>query len=321
MRAVVQEGYGSPDALKLREIATPPLGDDAILVRVRAASVNALDAHMTHMPALLGMLFRARGKNRVRGVDLAGQVEAVGKNVTRFKPGDEVFGAGRGSFAEYAIATEGYLAIKPPRMSFQEAACLPIAGLTALQALRDKARLQPGQRVLTHGAGGGVGTFAVQIAKALGGRVTAVTHTRNVDVVRALGPDEIIDYTKEDFTRRGAHFDAVVDIAATRATRDCLRVLLPSGTLVQAGAPKTGGMMGLLTTLLVSRLAARLAKQRVVSLMARARHEDLAHLAELVEAGKISPVIERQYSLSDVPEAIRYVKSGQARAKVVINID
>jgi NADPH:quinone reductase-like Zn-dependent oxidoreductase len=264
---------------------------------------------------------RLRGKNRVRGVDLAGHVEAVGKNVTRFKPGTDVFGAGRGSFADYAIATEDYLAVKPRGMSFQQAACLPVAGLSALQALRDKADLQPGQRVLIHGAGGGVGTFAVQIAKALGARVTAVTHTRNLDVVRALDPDEIIDYTKDDFTRGGQRFDAVVDIAATRPTRDCLRVLVPGGTLVQAGAPKTGGMIGLLARLLSSRLAASVAKQRVVSLMARARPEDLAYVAGLVEAGKVSPVIERQYSLSDVPEAIRYVKTGQARAKVVISID
>ena len=321
MKAIVQEGSGSPDVLKLREIERPVVGDDDVLIRVRAASVNAMDCHLLKMPLAVRRLFARRRRVLIPGVDLAGQVEAVGRNVTRFKPGDEVFGNANGAFAEYASSRADRVAAKPRALPFKEAAALPVAGLTALQGLRDKARVQPGQRVLIHGAGGGVGTFAVQIAKALGAHVTAVTGTRNLDVVRALGPDEIIDYTQEDFVRRGEKYDVFFDVAATRPIRDCLRVLVPKGVLVGVGAPKDGGMGTVLWSMLVSLIMSLAATQRFVILMAKGRSDDLTALAELVTAGKMKPAIDREYALSETPEAIRYVTSGQARAKVIIDVD
>ena len=318
MRAIVQEGYGSADVLKLREIERPAVADDGVLVRVHAASVNALDAHLVHMPLVARVFFGLPSPRvAVRGVDLAGTVEAVGRNVTRFKRGDEVFGVAPGAFAEYASTKEDRLAAKSPGLTFQQAAALPVAGVTALQGLRDTARVQAGQRVLVHGAGGGVGTFAVQIAKALGAHVTAVTGTRNLEVVRSLGPDRIIDYTREDFTRQRERFDVFFDVAATRPLRDCLQVLVPAGTFVAAGAPK-GGLTVLLGRLLALRAASVFTSRRIPSFMARIRPDDLVALQELVEAGKITALIDREYPLHEVPDAIRYVKSGQGRAKVVI---
>jgi NADPH:quinone reductase-like Zn-dependent oxidoreductase len=243
MKAIVQNGYGSADVLRLREIERPIVSDHDVLVRVRAASVNALDWHVTRGGPFLNMMafLLRQPKIPVRGVDVAGHVEAVGKNVTRLKPGDEVFGSARGAFAEYVAAREDRFVPKPRRLTFEQAAAVGIAGVTALQGLRDKARLQPGQRVLIHGAGGGVGTFAVQIAKTLGAYVTAVTSTRNLDVVRSIGPDEVIDYTQEDFTRRGQRYDVLFDVAATRSLADLRGVLEPKGTLVLAGAAKSDG--------------------------------------------------------------------------------
>src|SRR3989449_4619063 len=231
MKAVVQEGTGSADVLPLREVDRPALADDRVLIRVRAASVNALDWHTTHGGFLLNVIsMLMRQKNfPIRGVDIAGVVEEVGKNVTGLRPGDEVFGLGRGTFAEYASCLERGLLQKPKELSFTQAAAVGVAGITALQGLRDKGHLGAGQRVLIHGAGGGVGTFAVQIAKALGAHVTAVTGPRNVDITRSLGADEVIDYSKEDFTRRPDRYDAVVDIAATRSVADLRRVLVPNG--------------------------------------------------------------------------------------------
>jgi len=316
MKAIVQNGYGSPDFLELREIEKPVVGDDRVLVRVRAASVNAADWHlMKRLPHLIGMLLRMP-RTSVRGGDLAGHVEAVGKNVTRFKPGDEVFGTGLGTFAEYATAFEDRLAPKPRNLTFEQAAAIPVAGFTALQGLRDKAHVQPRQRVLIYGAGGGVGTFAVQIAKSLGAHVTAVSSTRNVDLVRSIGADEVIDYAKEDFTKRGQRYDVLFDIGANRSLTDCRRVLVPNGTLVLVGAPK--GLWAILSRLLKAQLLSRIGNQRIASFLARVRQEDLVVLKELVEAGKLSPVIDRQYPLSEVPDAIRYVGTRHARGKVVI---
>ena len=319
MKAIVQEGYGSADVLKLREIALPTVADDGVLVRVHAASVNALDAHLVFMPLPARVFFGLPAPRvAVRGVDVAGTVESVGRNVTRFKPGDEVFGSAPGAFAEFASTREDRLAAKSPRLTFQQAAALPVAGLTALQGLRDKANLRPGQRVLVHGAGGGVGTFAVQIAKALGAHVTAVTGPRNLEVVRSLGPDRVIDYTREDFARE-ERFDVFFDVAATRPLSDCLHALVPRGTLVQAGAPK-GGLALLMWRLLASRAIRPFTTRRIPSFMARIHHDDLSALQDMVEAGKIRAVIDREHVLDDVPAAIRYVESGQARAKVVIDI-
>ena len=318
MKAIVQVRYGSPEGLELREIERPVVGDDQVLVRVRAASVNALDWHlMKRLPHLVGRLLRQPG-TRVRGVDLAGHVEAVGRNVRRLKPGDEVFGVGMGSFAEYAISFENRLAPRPRTLSLEEAAALPVAGLTALQGLRDTAQLRPGQRVVVYGAGGGVGTFAVQVAKALGAHVTAVSRAGNLDLLRSIGADEVVDYSVEDFTRREARAHVLFDVGANRSYADCRRVLGPGGMHVLAGAPDRFGPI--LWRLLEGQLRSRLGRQRIRSLLARVRTEDLVALKELVEAGTLSPVIDRRYPLAQVPEAIRHVGTRAARGKVLISV-
>ncbi|HEV8672396.1 MAG TPA: NAD(P)-dependent alcohol dehydrogenase [Candidatus Limnocylindria bacterium] len=320
MKALVQEGYGSADALHVRDIPTPELMEGRVLVRMRAASVNALDWHTTHGGLLLEIVSKImRSQDEpVRGVDLAGTVEAVGPNVTRFKPGDEVFGGAPAAFAEYVRAREDRLLLKPRDLPFEQAASIGVAGRTALQGLRDHAQVKPGQRVLIHGAGGGVGTFAVQIAKALGAHVTAVTGPRNVDITRSLGADEVIDYTKEDFARRGARYDAVLDIAATRSLSDLRRVLAPNGMFVQVGAPKSGSWIAVFARIINVMVRARVLRQRVKFYVAQPTLDDLVYLKELIESGKLRPVIDRTYPLSEAREAVRYVGSGQARAKVVI---
>jgi len=314
--AIVQDRYGSPDGLQLREITKPVAGNDRVLVRVLAASVNAADWHlMRRLPHLIAILLGKRA-SRVRGGDMAGIVEAIGKSVTRFKPGDEVFGTGRGTFAEYATASEDHLVGKPRNLTFEQAAAIPGAGCTALQGLRDKANVQPGQRVLVYGAGGGVGTFAVQIAKSLRAHVTAVTSATNVGLVRSIGADEVIDYTTEDFTERGQRYDVLFDIGANRSLADCRRVLTPNGTLLLVGAP-TGGWAQL-SRVLMAQLSREGSKR--IAYIARIRRDDLVALKQLVEAGRLSPVIDRQYPLREVPEALRYIGTRQARGKVVINV-
>jgi NADPH:quinone reductase-like Zn-dependent oxidoreductase len=317
MRAIVQDRYGSPDLLELREIEKPVVGDDRVLVRVLSASVNAADWHlMRRLPHVIGMLLRMP-MSRIRGGDLAGRVEAVGKNVARFKPGDEVFGVGIGTFAEYTTTFEDRLALKPSNLTFEQAAAIPIAGCTALQGLRDNSHVLPGQRVLIYGAGGGVGTFAVQIAKSLGAHVTAVTNSENVDLLHSIGADEVIDYAREDFTRRADRYDVLFDIGANRTYADCRRVLAPNGKLVLCGAPS--GLWAQLSRLLKTQLRPRTASQRI-AFLARVRHEHLIVLKEFAEAGKLSPVIDRQYPLNEVPDALRYLGAGHARGKVVINV-
>lgn len=319
MKALVQEGYGSADVLHIRDVPRPVLSEGRVLVRMRAASVNALDWHSAHGGLLLeiiGKLMRQKDEP-VRGVDLAGTVEAVGPGVTRFKPGDEVFGSAPAAFAEYVRAREDRLLPKPPDLTFEQAATLNVAGHTALQGLRDHAQVKPGQRVLIHGAGGGVGTFAVQIAKALGAHVTAVTGPRNVDLTRSLGADEVIDRSTEDFTRRPARYDAVLDIAATRSISDLRRVLAPGGIFVQVGAAKSG-WTAVFARIIAVAFRARVLRQRVTFFVARSGIEDLAYLVGLIQAGKLRPAIERTYPLSEGREAVRYVGTGQARAKVVI---
>jgi NADPH:quinone reductase-like Zn-dependent oxidoreductase len=323
MKALVQEGYGSADALHLRDIPRPELLEGHVLVRMRAASVNALDWHTTHGGRLLEIVAKVMRQQDepVRGVDLSGTVEAVGPNVTRFKPGDEVFGGALASFAEYVRAREDRLLLKPRDLPFEQAAAVNVAGRTALQGLRDHAQVKPGQRVLIHGAGGGVGTFAVQIAKALGARVTAVTGPRNVDITKSLGADEVIDYTKEDFARRPERYDAVLDISATRSLSDLRRVLTPNGMFVQVGAAKSGGWIGVFARIISVMVRARVLRQRVKFYVAQINPDDLVYLTDLIEAGKLRPVIDRTYPLAEGREAVRYVGTGQARAKVVITAD
>ena len=324
MKALVQDGSGSADVLHLREIGAPAVTDDRVLVKVHAASVNAADYHMVHgawIVRVVGKLLRHSRPNPIRGMDVAGVVEAVGKNITDLRPGDEVFGMGTGTWAEYATGTEGSLLRKPTRLSFVEAGAVGVAALTALQGLRDHGQGRPGQRVLIYGAGGGVGTFAVQIAKALGTHVTAVTSTRNMDLVRPLGADELVDYTKEDVAKREERYDVILDVAATRSLRDLWRMVVPGGTLVCAGAAKRGGLLGILARLLVILFRSRLLHQRVVTYIASTRREDLAYLTELIEADRLRPAIDRTYPLEDAREAVRYAMSGQGRAKVVITMN
>jgi NADPH:quinone reductase-like Zn-dependent oxidoreductase len=323
MKALVQDGSGSADVLQLREIGTPEVADDRVLVKVYAASVNAADYHIVRgawIVRAIGKLLRQPRPNPVRGADVAGVVEAVGKSVTALRPGDEVFGIGTGTWAEYAIGTERSLLPKPVRLSFVEAGALGVAGLTALQGLRDRGRLQPGQRVLIYGAGGGVGTFAVQIAKALGAHVTAVTGTRNMEIVQSLAADACADYTKEDVAARDKRYDLIFDVAATRSVRDLRQMLVPGGTLVCAGAAKRGGWLGILARMGTVLFRARVLHQRVFTYIASTRREDLAYLKELVEAERLRPAIDRTYPLSEAREAVAYAMSGQARAKVVITM-
>jgi NADPH:quinone reductase-like Zn-dependent oxidoreductase len=316
MKAIVQNGYGSPDVLELRDVDLPAVADDAVLVRIRAASINAFDWGL--LRRVVHVIARLIGNPvpRIRGGDLAGIVEACGRNVSRFKPGDEVFGIARGTFAEYATTTEGRLAPKPLPLTFEKAAAMPVAGCTALQGLR-KAQIQPGQKVLIYGAGGGTGTFAIQIAKALGAEVTAVTRTEHLDLLRSIGADRVIDYTREDFTRRGERYDVVFDIGADRPPADYERVLTPNGKLVLVGAPKKLG--ALLVRIAEATIMSHFRHGRV-TFTARVQHEDLVALKELVEAGKLSPVLDRAYPLPDVPEAFRYFGTGRVCGKIVISV-
>jgi NADPH:quinone reductase-like Zn-dependent oxidoreductase len=323
MKAIVQDKYGSPDVLELREIDKPEVGDRDVLVRVHAASVNPADWYsMTGTPyvARTQMGLRKPKGNRL-GIDLAGVVVAVGGNVTRFKPGDEVFGGRTGTFAEYVCLPEDQaLALKPANLSFEQAAAVPVAALTALQGLRDKGQIQPEQQVLINGASGGVGTFAVQLAKSFGAEVTGVCSTRNVDMVRSLGADQVIDYTQEDFTRSDRRYDLMLDVAGSRSWSGCRRVLSPQATLVLVGAPKGNRLIGPLSHIVEVRLASLRASQNVIFFIAKLSKEDLVVLQELLEAGKVTPVVERSYALSEAADALRYLGEGHAQGKVVITV-
>jgi len=321
MKALVQDGSGSADVLHLREVPVPAITEDRVLVKVYAASINAADYHVIHgawIVRVIGTLLRQSRPAPIRGVDVAGVVESIGENIRTLRPGDEVFGMGAGTWAEYATGTERSLLLKPTRLSFVEAGAVGVAALTALQGLRDHGHVRAGQRVLVYGAGGGVGTFAVQIAKALGARVTAVTSTRNMDLVRPLGADSLVDYTLDDVAKRDDRYDVILDVAATRSVRDLRRMLVPGGTLVSAGAAKRGGWLGILARLLGAIFRSRVLRQRVVTYVASARREDLAYIKDLIDAERVHPVIDRTYTLEEAREAVRYAMSGQARAKVVI---
>ncbi len=310
MKAIVYHNYGSPDVLELAEIEKPVIGDDGVLIKVEAASVNPFDWHFlrgTPLPVrfMAGLL---KPKNPVLGVDVAGRVEAVGKNASRFQPDDEVFGSGMlGGFAEYARVPESQLVAKPTGLSFVEAATVPVAAITALQGLRDRGQIQSGQKVLIYGASGGVGTFAVQIAKSFGTEVTAVCSTRNLELVRSIGADQAIDYTEEDFARSGRRYDLIFDTVAKRSFSDSRRALNPDGVFVAMGF-SLGGLL----------LAKATSQKMVLMGMAKIVQKDLVFLQELLANGRIRPVIDRSYALSEVPEAIRYLETEHARGKVVI---
>jgi NADPH:quinone reductase-like Zn-dependent oxidoreductase len=322
MRAVVRDVYGPPQVLRLEDVDKPEVPDDGVLVRIRASSVNAADWY-----ALTGTPYVARGmlgglrkpKRRVLGTDFSGVVEGVGNEVTELRPGDEVFGGARsGAFAEYAAARVRAVAAKPPNVTFEDAAAVPIAGLTALQGLRDKGGLQPGHHVLINGASGGVGTFAVQIAKALGAEVTAVCSTRNVEQAQALGADHVIDYTRDDFTRSDERYDLMLDIAGSRSWSACRRILKREATLVIVGAQRGGPLLGPLSHTAKIRLASLRGSQKAVSFISKFDNADLETLRELLEIGKVKPVVERRYALPDVPDAVRYIGEGHVRGKIVI---
>ena len=322
MKAIVYREYGSPDVLKYEEIEKPAVGNDDVLIEVRAASVNPLDYHlMRGTPFFIRMMAGLRGpKDTGVGRDVAGRVEAVGRNVTELEPGDEVFGSCRGAFAEYACAPASAFVVKPASVTFEQAASVPVAAMTALQALRDKAKIQPGQKVLINGAAGGVGTFAVQIAKSFGADVTGVCSTRNVEMVGSIGADRVVDYTREDFTEGGQRYDAILDCYATHSLFELRRALNPKGIYVGVGGP-VGSTVGLLADLVKQLAVAPFVSQTFATFMTRSSKADLTVLRDLVEAGKVTPVIDRRYGLSEVPEAIRYLEEGHARGKVVITVE
>jgi NADPH:quinone reductase-like Zn-dependent oxidoreductase len=322
MRAILCERYGSPDVLELREIDKPAVGDDDVLVQVHASSVNPLDWHVVTGTPFIARLTDGlrKPKNSALGVDLAGRVEAVGRNVRRFQPGDEVFGAKRGAFAEYVLAPENLLVQKPANLGFDQAAAAPVAAVTALQAVRDKGRVQPGQKVLINGAGGGVGTFAVQIAKSFGAEVTGVCSTTKVDLVRSIGADHVVDYTREDFTRSGERHDVMLDIAGSRSFSEFRRVLEPTATVVVIGGPRKNRLLGPLSHAIKVRLASLGRSQTAGFYLSTMENDELVALRELFDAGNVTPVIGRRYGLSEVPDALRYLGEGHARGKVIITV-
>jgi NADPH:quinone reductase-like Zn-dependent oxidoreductase len=323
MKAILYYKYGSPDVLRYEETEKPTAADNEVLIKVRAASVNPYDWHFIRgLPYLVRIMAGLRKPKVTQlGVDVAGQVEAVGRNVSQFKPSDAVFGACRGAFAEYACVSESALARKPDNVTFEQAASVPIAAFTALQALRDKGRLQPGQKVLINGAAGGVGTFAVQIAKSLGAEVTAVCSTRNVAMVRSIGAAQVVDYTREDFTRSGQRYDLILDCVGNRSLSATRRVLNPNGTLIMAGGQAGRWMIGPLARGIQARVISRFGSQNLVGIFAKSNQQDLTVMSELIATGKVTPVIDRRYPLSELPEAIRYLEEGHARGKVVIVLE
>jgi NADPH:quinone reductase-like Zn-dependent oxidoreductase len=323
MKAIVRDTYGPPDILELRDIDIPEITDDEVLVRVHAAGVGRDVWHiMTGLPypiRLAGYGFRAP-KNPIIGSDMAGVVEAIGRNVSRFQPGDEVFGIGKGSYAEYVCAWEDKLAHKPVNLTFEQAAVVAIMGSTALQALRDHGKVRPGQQVLIIGASGGVGTYAVQIAKAFGANVTGVCSTQKVEMVRSIGADHVIDYTREDFAEGDERYDLILDIGGNSSLSRLRRALTPEGTLVIVGGEGGGGWLGGTDRQLRAMMLSPFVGQKLGTFVNKENQEDLIVLKELIESGKVTPVIDRTYPLSEVPEAIRYLEEGHARGKVVISV-
>ena len=324
MKGIEHFCYGPPEVLSYTDLAKPTPADDEVLVKVRAASVNPLDWHYVEGTPYMVRIDSGLGKpdNPRLGVDFAGTVEAVGKDVRRFKPGDEVFGARTGAFAEYVtVREERAIALKPGKVPFEQAAAVPIAALTALQALRDKGHVTAGQKVLINGASGGVGTFAVQIAKAYGAEVTGVCSTRNLELVRALGADHVIDYTREDFTRSGEHYDLIIDNVSTHSVSDYRRVMSPHGLYVMIGSSTIGHWFGWLEIPLEAWIQSPFMSQKFGMMLADLNKGDLAVLGDLMQSGKVTPVIDRTYKLSETAAALRYLETGHARGKVVLTVE
>ena len=323
MKAIVQDEYGLPDKLRLEEVDKPQVGDDDVLVHVQAAGLHIGDWHvMTGLPYMLrvvGFGLR-RPKVRVRGLDVAGKVETVGKNVTQFRPGDDVFGTCEGSFAEYASASEEKLVTKPANFTFEQAAAVPTSAFAALQALRDRGEVKPGQKVLIIGASGGTGIYAVQIAKALGADVTGVCSTPKVDLLRSIGADHVIDYTQGDFTRSEQRYDVTLDLGGNRSLPDLRRTLRPEGILVLVGGEGGGRFLGGTDRWIQAMVLSPFVRQKLRLLSTKERKGDLEFVKELIEAGKVAPIIDRTFTLGEVPDAFRYLKHGVARGKVVITV-
>jgi NADPH:quinone reductase-like Zn-dependent oxidoreductase len=335
MKAAVYTSYGPPDVVQIQDVEKPEPSDNEVLIQVRAAAVNPLDMVMKGRPYLARLMTGLRTPKVTRvGVDVAGQVEAVGRNVTQFKPGDEVFGAClrdphasgvnvwvcQGAFAEYACVPESTLVVKPDNITFEQAASVPVAAFTALQGLRDKGQIQPGQTVLVNGAAGGVGTFAVQIAKTFGAEVTGVCSTKHVEMVRSIGADQVIDYTQEDFTKQGQRYDLMFDCVGNHSLSACRRVLHPQGRLIMVGDRSGRGLIGLFARLITALVMSRFVSQKLGTFLARPSKEDLIIMHDLLKAGKVTPVIDKRYPLSDVPEALRYLEAGHATGKIVITL-
>ena len=323
MKAAIYTSYGPPDVVRITDVEKPVPKDDEVLIKVHAASVNPLDWRlMKGKPAILRVFFGLRKPRLGRpGVDAAGEVEAVGRNVTQFKLGDEVFGACRGAFAEYACTAESKVAMKPDNVTFEQAASVNVAGLTALQGLRDQGKIQPGSKVLINGAAGGVGTFAVQIAKSFGADVTGACSTRNIDMVRSIGADEVIDYTQHNFTTSNQRYDLILDCVGNHSFSACRRVLNPDGRCVMIGAPHDLSATGLLAQIGKAVLLSAFVSQKAVMFIAKSSQDDLTLLGELIATGKLKPVIDSRYSLSDARDAVRQVEEGHARGKVIITLD
>jgi NADPH:quinone reductase-like Zn-dependent oxidoreductase len=326
VKAIVQREYGSPDVLELTEVDKPAVAAGEVLVRVHATSVNPADWHMIRgEPVIARLSFGLRGPHDpVPGCDLAGDVETVGEGVTGLRPGDQVFGSafmhGHGAFAEWASISDELLAPKPADLTYEQAAAVPLAGMTALQALRDHGRIEPGQKVLIVGASGGVGTFAVQIAKSFGAEVTGVCSTPNLDLVRSIGADHVIDYTREDFTQGGRRYDLILQLAGTLSPSGFRPVLTRTGTLIVSSGDSDGRWIGPLSRPVKALLLSPFVSQRLVNFTVKPNHDDLRSVSELIEAREVAPVIDRTYSLDELPEAVRYLEQGHARGKVVVAV-
>jgi len=323
VKAIVYREYGPPDVLRCEEIDKPTPGDSEVLLQIRAAALNPYDWHFMRGEPYAVRLMAGIGKpkNTRIGADVAGIVESVGRNATQFKAGDAVYGVCQGAFAEYVCVAETKLVNKPDAVSFEQAAAIPIAGLTALQALRDKGKIQPGHAVLVNGASGGVGTFGVQVAKALGAKVTGVTSTRNIELVRSIGADDIIDYTKQDFTKSDKRFELILDCVGNHTFAECLRVLQPKGILVPAGGKTDNWMLEPIGRMIAAAAQSLFVSQKQVSIFAKMNQSDLLAMNELLLSGKVKPIIDRTCTLAEVPEAMRYLEEGHARGKVVVVID